>query len=1345
MQAVIVADVSLHLHRATATGLLADGLADLLTQPLSDPFAQEVVAVPAKGVERWLAQRLSHRLGAGADRQDGVCAGIRFLNPHSLVALVLGVDHDDPWHPDRLAWSVLRAIDDSLDEPWAATLAAHLGHDGPADDLRRGRRYAVARRLAALFASYALQRPTLLTQWRLGGSAAPTDAPTDAPDGLGGSLEADLAWQPHLWRRILEAVDAPPPDVRHAQVIEALRSGAGRASTGAGDRVAAGDGPGALELPGRLSLFGHTRIARSEAELLAALAQHRDVHLWLPQASPAAWAAIAAEVADGPVPRAQDRSVEMIRHPLLAGLGRDARELQRTLAAYPAQDDLLDPPLLDAPPLDAPPLDPALLDPPLSDPPRSDELPVFDPESRAGSPPTLLQWLQADLRADHEPDDAVRTRRVIPASDRSVQIHACHGAARQIDVLRDVVTGLLADDPSLEPRDILVMCPDIEAFASLVHAGFGLGSLLAPERGDEGGESTDPAIRSGAVGPSADAGASPDLPSAGHPAHRLRVRLADRAPRQTNPLLELAARLIVLAGGRLTGGEVLDLARAAAVRRRFRFDDDDLDRLDDWVDAVAVRWGLDEQHRGDYQLSHFRQNTWRAGVDRILVGAALDGRDHDHLGTTLALDDLDSADIDLAGRLAEFIDRLGSTLAALRACEHAADWVATLREGVLGLADVGRDEAWQLTQFAAELARVDAAASRGGGATRLRLADLHALLGEHLSGRASRANFRTGTLTVCTMVPMRSVPHRVVCLVGLDDGVFPRTSTPDGDDALARTPVTGERDARSEDRQLLLDAVMSAQETLVITYAGADEHTGASRPPAVPLGELLDTLRVTASGPGIARLETRHPLQSYDPRNLGARSEPASPDPVESADPGESDAALPQSSGEPDLPLRADDEPFTFDPGALAGAQAYLLPRAPLAPFEGLLLPPRPEDDVDLAELIRFLQHPARTFLRTRLGILLPQVPEQRGDGIPIELDGLSTWHIGDRMLRAILAGRDLEDVRQAELWRGELPPGMLGQRVLEAVTDQVKAITRTGWRVLGQGGPGHPADLHPIDVDIDLPDIDLTDVHRTDSERTGSERPNLTESTDGTGPRRSGGSTGVDGGFDASREEIASREESMATSPRRLWGTVPGVVGRGGYAPAHDPDAAALQTVEITYSTVRPSHRLRSWILALALSATQPNGSPGASSHVIGQARRGRRKVVVHYAHGPIPPAQARRHLAELVDLRDRGLREPIPLPVATAAAWAQACFDADPQADPFLAASREWVASDNPLAPPGEQDDPSHLRIHGAAVPLADILGDPRPDETWFPGVTSRLGQLALRVWSPLLTGGVELREDG
>ncbi|MGA9747566.1 MAG: exodeoxyribonuclease V subunit gamma, partial [Nocardioides sp.] len=137
--------MTLRIHRAERTDLLADGLAELLAAPLEDPFAEELVVVPARGVERWLTQRLAHRIGVGARGGDGVCAGVRFVSPHSLVSMLLDKDRDDPWHPDRLVWPLLGVLDDCLDEPWCTTVAAHLGHglDGDEGELRRSRRYSV--------------------------------------------------------------------------------------------------------------------------------------------------------------------------------------------------------------------------------------------------------------------------------------------------------------------------------------------------------------------------------------------------------------------------------------------------------------------------------------------------------------------------------------------------------------------------------------------------------------------------------------------------------------------------------------------------------------------------------------------------------------------------------------------------------------------------------------------------------------------------------------------------------------------------------------------------------------------------------------------------------------------------------------------------------------------------------------------------------------------------------------------------------------------------------------------------------------------------------------------------
>ena len=156
-------------------------------------------------------------------------------------------------------------------------------------------------------------------------------------------------------------------------------------------------------------------------------------------------------------------------------------------------------------------------------------------------------------------------------------------------------------------------------------------------------------------------------------------------------------------------------------------------------------------------------------------------------------------------------------------------------------------------------------ARRAPSVAPLDVADVAALLESRLAGRPTRANFRTGHLTVCTLHPMRSVPHRVVCLLGLDDTVFPRHSARDGDDLLLGEPHVGDRDARSEDRQILLDALMAATDRLIITYTGNDERTNAERAPAVPIAELLDVIdRVT----GGASIVVQHPLQPFDPINF---------------------------------------------------------------------------------------------------------------------------------------------------------------------------------------------------------------------------------------------------------------------------------------------------------------------------------------------------------------------------------------------------------------------------------------------------------------------------------------------
>jgi exodeoxyribonuclease V gamma subunit len=1143
----------LHLHRSSRGDLLVRRLAEELADAPQDPFAAEVIAVPTRGVERWLTQQLSNVLGASPGREDGVCANVDFPFPAALVgdalAAVTGIARDaDPWLPDRLVWPLLDVVDGCLDEGWLTGLSGHLGGGpGEPDEALRSRRWSTVRHLADLYDRYGVHRPALVQAWAAG----------DDVDASGRPLPIDLAWQAELWRRVRTHLGVPSPAERLPEACAELRAR-----------------PDLLGLPGRISIFGLTRLSVSYLDVLVALSSRRQVHLWLLHPSEVRWqAAVGPPDPLGPRPRhaGGDRS----GHPLLAAWGRDAAEMQRVLAAGVLAAGVV-----------------------------AAEEAVPGP----AHPATLLGRLQAAIRADVVPEAPPTVP--LDVGDRSLQVHACHGRARQVEVLREVVLGLLEDDETLEPRDIIVMCPDIDTFAPLIGATFGPGQEVA--------------------------------------GRDLHVRLADRSLRQTNPLLTALSQLLDLADGRLTASAVVDFAGSAPVRRRFGFDDDDLSRIEEWVRSAGIRWGIDGEGRRPWKLASLAAGTWSSGLDRLLLGVAMSEDDLRCFGGVLPLDDLGSGDIERVGRLAELVDRLALAVEDLRGRRDLDDWLALLAGTALDLTATSPADAWQAAELQAVLMEVadDARtggspaqggtvgggtaddARTGGGTAQglLSLTELRALLTQRLRGRPTRANFRTGHLTMCTLVPMRSVPHRVVCLLGLDDGVFPRHPGIDGDDLLERDPWVGDRDARTEDRQLLLDAVLAAGDRLVITYAGRNERTNAVRPPAVPVGELLDAVEATVTSPDDRPVRQHvvieHPLQSWDERNFL---------------PG---ALVP-------------DRLWSFDRVALDGARAAAGPRVDRPGLAGVVLPPDHRDPVELEDLVRFIQHPVKSFLQHRLGLRLPDEGQDPADGLAVELGGLDRWAVGDRLLTARLGGADRGACQAAEVARGDLPPLALGRQLLEPLLDQVDALVEAA------GGTGRPRAV--VDVLVELP-----------------------------------GHT--------------------------VMGTVPDLVGD------------ELSTV--TFSNLAAKHRLAAWVRLVALTAADPERPWRARS--VGRGSRGAvaiRELAPLGVEAATRAAIARRHLAALVDLYDRGRSEPLPLYCRTSEAWAVARLKGR---DPVGAARRAWMTEPG-ASYPGEDDDLAHQLLFGGPAPFAELLlSELRAGEEgqgWVGEEPTRLGRLARRLWDPVL----------
>ena len=1196
------------VQRSERADVLADALADELAVPLADPFRAEVVAVHAKGIERWLANRLAARLGASPGRSDGVCANLQLPFPGRLVgdalATATGVDPaTDPWRPERLVWPLLTVVDAELDQPWLEVLAHHLGRaatepSAATADAKAARRFAAVRHIADLFDRYAVHRPAMLRSWAAGHDADGTasDAATDpdaAPAG-GRPLPADAAWQAELWRRLREVIAAASPPERLADGCRALV-----------------DDPRVVDLPDRFFLFGLTRLPASYLDVLAALAVHRDVHLLALHPSPELWATITADPTIDP-----DTAAASVRHPLLRAWGRDSREMQLVVARHLAG----------------------------AGPVRDHHHPVPEPP-----PSRLLAMLQHAIRHDLavpvlEPDSSVGAGAAgigagaelpqLAADDRTVQVHRCHGRTRQAEVVRDAITHLLADDPTLEPRDIVVMCPDIDEFAPLLRAAF---EAPAASRVD------DPA-RSLGSGPDPFAGG----PDAGPPA--IPYRLADRSLRQTNPVLGAVAELLALADSRLTAAQVLAFAALVPVRDRFGFDDDDLETMARWIRDTGIRWGLDAEHRTPYDLAAVATGTWEAGVRRLLLGVAMAEEDQRLVGGVLPLDDVDSGDIDLAGRVAELVGRLATAVASLTGPRPVGDWTRAIDDAVNALFTTRSRDAWQRQQLDRLLRDVggesgdpapapsDADASLGDRPV-LRLAEVRDLLADRLRGQPTRAAFRTGDLTLCTLVPMRSVPHRVVCLVGLDDGSFPRGGAPDGDDLLSRPDVRqpGDHDRRAEDRQLLLDAVLAARDALVVTYAGRDPSTNEPRPPAVPVNELLDVLDRTAAAPPAADGSPRrvrdlivhdHPLQPADRRYF----EPNSP---------------------------AFGRPWGFDPALLDGAAALADP-APAAIVDFLPEPldPLVEPVIALDDLVRFVEHPAQAFLRQRLGLSLKDWDDRPVDRITIELDNLGEWGIGNRLLVALLTGGDADAVCAAERARGLLPPGGLGDASLAKARDKAVAIAEAARQV---------ANGRRTSLDVDL----------------------------------------------------------VLANGRQVVGAVPDVLGE------------IIRPT--TFSKLAPKRLAAAWVRFLAATATHPDRE--LSCTLVGSG--GRKPATVRFGSLGDTPDQRRRRaldlLAIIVDLRDRGLREPLPLFTATSHRYAAQVRDGNP--DALESAGGYWTSTFDWHK---EDRDAEHLMVLGGQVPFAELTVDPpAPDESgpeWAMSESTRFGRLARRLWDPILAAAAE-----
>jgi len=905
-------------------------LAEVLAEPLEDPMTPEWVAVPTVGMRRWLALELARSLGAsGPGAGDGVAANISFTFPGALRQVVLEAGRSagvaDPWQVDCLVWAVLEVLRSARDD----------GRLGPLTVLPEGATwFGRARRLADLFDRYSVRRPELVLHWSAG----------EDVDGKGDPLAAHDRWQPHLWRLVRARIGVPSPPERLPDLLDELRAGAL-----------------ALDLPSRLAIFGVTTLPSGPPfiELIEAAAARRDLHLLLLDPSPATTSRVRRATLAGPRPlavlRADDRSDTEVLHPLLRSWGRPYRE--RTVLLASAESLGIPTPV------------------------SLDE----GEETAGGTRGSLLARVQRDLRAGRMPAGDFE----LDPEDRSIQVHSCHGPARQVQVLRDAILHLLADDPTLREEDIVVFSPAIDQFAPLVEAGFGTSAEGAAELSD---------------------GATP----------RLFYRITDRSLRDSYPVLAALDSLLALVAGRFTASEVLEFISLPAVRKRFGFDDDALGTIADWIAETNVRWGLDGPHRATWGLPpEFTANSWRAAIDRILMGVAMSDDDLDLAPGDIAPLGVEGDDIALAGRLADLVARLVAAAGDMKRPRTAAAWCDVLSEVIEQLFEVEAAQQWQLDKLQRIVAEIGDQAIVGSepATVGLSLADVRRILADRIQGESRRPDFFRGGITVSSLTPLRWLPFRVICILGLDEvHTSAIASSTDGDDLVAAAPLVGDRDPRSEARQALLEAVLAAGEHLVITRTGHSIRTNREVPSATVLAELRDTITATLSqtSPGTykGQIETVHPLQRFDDRCFRPR-------------------------------LLNRPGPWSFDPGAFDGARARGLRVGEDRPLiEGSLRPAAATDNViTLAELKTFFNHPAKAFWQRRLRLHLSDEDPEESDDLATSLNGLERWSVAERLLRARLGGHRDSEWERHERALGTLPPGGLGDVSLSETEGIVDAL----------------------------------------------------------------------------------------------------------------------------------------------------------------------------------------------------------------------------------------------------------------------------------------------------------------
>jgi exodeoxyribonuclease V gamma subunit len=627
------------------------------------------------------------------------------------------------------------------------------------------------------------------------------------------------------------------------------------------------------------------------------------------------------------------------------------------------------------------------------------EATLDDADFAASEGPSLLARMQnAILDLVDLPPRSV----ALGADDRSIEVHVCHSLTRELEVLHDSLLALFAGSNPPRPSEILVALPDLEAAAPLIDAVFG----NAPR------------------------------------ARAIPYTVTGRPASAQNPCAQALLAVLAVATSRFHASAVFELLQQPVIARRFGIGDAERDAIHEWIRSAGIRWGLDAEQRGELGLPRESRHSFADGLDRLFQGYALPAGVAVPLNGRLAAGDAEGSSALALGSFRELIRRLAELRAALRRPATPDAWRQTLLDLFAAFVQPLGDEIDELAATARHIHELHENMIEGSAGAMLPSEVVVAALESALDD-PTRGGIPGGGVTFAAMSSLRNLPYRIVCVLGMNDNAFPSTQRPSEFDLIACAPRRGDRQRRTDERNVFLDLLLAARERLYLSYTGRSVRDNAPLPPSVLVAELLDYACAAvdpASLPGgrsaRARLTVQHPLQPF----ALAAFEPDSDPRIRSFN-DEYCAALrerlaaPASVATAVSAVSADDD--TDDDTAAQDARP---------PFFAQPLAPAGDEyrTVTLEQLLRFLRNPCRFLLRERLGIVLAEGDEELQDDEPFVPD----WHARDalaaRVLPHLLAGDDattIEDFARAGV---EYPAGRLGDIELAEELARMHAFATT-------------------------------------------------------------------------------------------------------------------------------------------------------------------------------------------------------------------------------------------------------------------------------------------------------------